>query len=194
MNETTNTQATPVATQEQTQQAQQVAQRQRPADIVITAKVVDVDETTQFGKPRIAIKVDKTFKGFDKNGTEIESKDNFTIDSFNLAKMLKPISARMACANMMSKSGNFDTPVFKFSLWDCTITFTRHFCFAGEARETGNEGDVYSKDSWKTTITKVVEGAPIQGTMLQLWQNVLLHPDRATAPAQNSAFSQFAVG
>lgn len=181
MNETTNTQATPVA------------QRQRPADVVITAKVVDIDEVTQFGKPRISVKVDTTFKGFNKSGQEVERND-FTIDAFNLAKMLKPISARMACANMMSKSGNFDTPVFKFSLFDCTITFTRHFCYAGEARETGNEGDVYAKDSWKTTITKVVEGAPIQGTMLQLWQNVLLHPDRATAPAQNSAFSQFAVG
>lgn len=186
MNETTNTQATPVAPQGAT--------RQRPADVVITAKVVDVDETNQFGKPRIAIKVDKTFKGFDKNGNEIENKDSFTIDAFNLTKQLAPISKRIACAKMMSKSGNLDTPIYKFSLWDCTITFTRHFCFAGEQRETGNEGDVYSKDSWKTTITKVVEGAPLQGEMQMLWYQILQHPDRPTAPAQNSAFSQFAVG
>lgn len=147
MNETTNTQATPVAPQE-------TAQTQRPADVTITTKVLAVRKGAKFGKVRLIFAIDKQLDGFDENGNPTTRTD-FSLDCYNALQQLAALDSNIALANAMAMGEMIKPQIFALALNNAEITITRTYKFAGEARETGNAGDTYQRDCWKTTITKV---------------------------------------
>ena len=168
-------------------QAQQ-AQAQRPDDVTLTRKLIKVTKGNKFGKVRLIFKVDgEPFAGFDENGVAT-TRNDFSIDCYAALNQLAPLNGDIATADAILMGARPKPQLFSLALWDCEITFTRHYVFEGEQRETGNPTDVYQRDAWKTTITAVTpSNKAMPRRMANMLDEVIADPEDKSnsAPALN---------
>lgn len=110
---------------------------------------------TRGEKKRYYIEVDgEPFDGFNKDGEEIKT-NSFSMDLSQIVKQIGTKSEMLSVAYTMASvaKGTLNPEIVALCLVGNSISTQRDLKLSTDARETGVEGDVYGKDTWKNTIT-----------------------------------------
>lgn len=173
-NKTTTANATAKATEKATEQKEE-----KVMNYDVTAKITAILKTED---GRIRVITDKDFLTIDYKTEKEEQTNSFSLHPFNLLQQVGEQIPILNMANTMSMGETLNPQIIALSLVNADIAFTRDFHANGESRKETK--DVYSKDCYTTTITKVTPHISEAANMMimQLISTKLTLPKVAIIP------------